>query len=107
MALLFGAWCGSLWGAGNLWCLAQTLRVWLNGRLPADSRERRVHRRRAIGWFVVKFPLLYTVAVGLLQLPGVSILGFGLGFLAVLAASMTVMIIRLQRQLQYASSHGR
>jgi hypothetical protein len=76
LPLVAGVLAGGLWNAANLWCLSKAVRVWLS---PQRTR------RQQIGWFVVKFPLLYAVAFALLQIPGLSLIGFGIGFTVVLA----------------------
>lgn len=81
---------GGGWNLASLWCLAQLLDAWLG---PHRST------RRVIGWLLIKFPLLYAVAYGLLRLPGVSLIGFSVGFTAVLAAAVALLAISAQRSM--------
>ena len=81
--------CGAAWALANFWCFHRVLRVWLS---TAPSK------RAVLSWFVVKFPLLYGVAVFLLTRPGFSAIGFGIGFTAALAAAMVVMVARAVRE---------
>ena len=98
LPLVAGVLAGALWNAANLWCLSQALGVWLNPRSV---------RRQQIGWFVVKFPLLYALVFGLLQIPGFSLVGFGIGFTVVLGSAV-FMTLKMLRQPQHALvSHGR
>jgi len=92
-----GVLAGGLWNLVNLWCLARTLRVWFASTPP---------RRRVVAWFVVKFPLLYLAAVGVLMIPGLSVVGFGVGFLVLLASVLVTTLVRLQRMTQSVPSHG-
>src|SRR3989338_4633628 len=79
---------GGLWNVANVWCLARALGAWLNPH-PAS-------RRQQIGWFIVKFPLLYAAVFGLVQLPGISLMGFGIGFLVVIMAAVLVTLKSLK-----------
>jgi hypothetical protein len=88
---------GGVWNLVNLWCLAHLLNAWLG---PQRSR------RRALGWLLVKFPLLYAVVFLLLRYSGVSLLGFGVGFTVVLVGALTLLAIR-SRQLFAPVSHDR
>jgi len=97
LPLAAGVLAGGLWNAANLWCLSQALGSWL---APGQTR------RRQIGWFVVKFPLLYAVAFGLLQIPGFSLIGFGIGFTIVLGSAVLLALKGSQPQRALAS-HGR
>ena len=87
---------GGVWNLVNLWCLARTLRVWFG----ASSRA------HTVKWILVKFPLLYLVAIGILLSPGVSAVGFGIGFSVVLAIAISATVLHLQRELRSLSSHG-
>lgn len=88
---------GGAWNLANLWCLARAMTVWLGPR-PSG--------RRAAWWVIVKFPVLYGVAVGLLFAPGVSLAGFGLGFSVVLACAIVAGIAWSQRGLLTLPTHG-
>ena len=70
-AIALGVVAGGIWNLASLWCLARLLQAWLG---PQPSR------RRAIGWVLLKFPLLYIVLFGVLSRPVVSPVGFGAGF---------------------------
>ena len=75
---------GGAWNLANLWCFARALPVWL-GSSPS--------RRRAVGWLLVKFPLLYAAAIGLLLIPSVSPVGFAIGFLVVMLTAIVAWLI--------------
>ena len=90
---------GGLWNVANVWCLARALGVWLSPKLAP--------RRHQIGWFIVKFPLLYAAVFGLVQLPGISLMGFGIGFLVVIMATVFVALKALTPVHRFVSSHGR
>ncbi len=94
--IVTGLLAGGVWNLANFWCLSRLLNAWLT---PHASR------RRALGWLLVKFPLLYLLVFLLLRAPSVSLVGFGLGFTAVLA--MTVGWFLLQSQRIVVQSHGR
>ena len=100
--LALGIAAGGAWNLLNLWCLATALTVWLD-QSPS--------RRRAIGWFVIKFPLLYLAVFCLLSRPSVSPIGFGIGFTIVLALAAALLIVRSRSTAASASStasaHGR
>ena len=81
--------CGVAWALANFWCFHRALRVWLS---TAPSK------RAVLSWFVVKFPLLYSVALFLLTRPGFSAVGFGAGFTATLVAAMIIMVARAMRE---------
>ncbi len=90
---------GGAWNLINLWCLTRALGVWLASH-PS--------RWRSALWFIVKFPLLYGLALGLLMTPGLSLGGFIVGFSATLGAALLASIAYLQSRLHSASfSHGR
>ncbi|MDP3703325.1 MAG: ATP synthase subunit I [Candidatus Omnitrophota bacterium] len=89
---------GGLWNVANVWCLARALGVWLSPKLAP--------RRHQVGWFIVKFPLLYAVLFGLVQLPGISLMGFGIGFLIVIMAAVFVSVRALKPVHRSVSSHG-
>ncbi len=67
---------GGAWNLASLWCLMRLLDAWL-GSHPS--------RRRAIGWLLLKFPLLYLLVFVVFRRPAVSLVGFGIGFTVVLA----------------------
>ena len=99
--LALGIAAGGAWNLLNLWCLVTALTVWLD-QSPS--------RRRAIAWFVIKFPLLYLAAFGLLSHPSVSPIGFGIGFTVVLALAATLLVVRSRSAASpasAASAHGR
>jgi len=89
---------GGLWNVANVWCLARALGVWLNPH-PAP-------RRQQIGWFIVKFPLLYAAVFGLVQCPGISLVGFGIGFLVVIIAAVFITLKSIKPVNSSVSSHG-
>ncbi len=70
-----GVLAGGAWNLASLSCLAQLLRAWL-GQKPSQ--------RRAIGWLLIKFPVLYGLAVFLFVQHVVSPATFGIGFTVVL-----------------------
>ena len=74
-AFALGVVTGGAWNLAGLWCLARLLAAWLG---PTPSR------RRAIGWVLLKFPLLYLVLFSVLSHAMVSAMGFGAGFSLVL-----------------------
>ncbi|MBI4004324.1 MAG: hypothetical protein HY353_04815 [Candidatus Omnitrophica bacterium] len=92
-----GVLAGALWNAANLWCLSRAVGAWLN---PQRTR------RQQIGWFVVKFPLLYAAAFGLMQIPGVSLIGFGIGFTVVLGSAVFVALKALRQSQHSLPAHG-
>lgn len=95
--LLPGIIIGGAWNLVNLWSLARMLDAWLGPRRS---------QRRTITWLLIKFPLLYTAMFLLLRHPAVSVIGFGIGFTVVLAAT----VIRLALDAQHVTMvrpHGR
>ena len=66
-----GVLAGGAWSAANLTCLVLLLNAGLGPRRSLG---------RVAGWLILKFPLLYLAAYGLLQYAGLSQGGFGLGF---------------------------
>jgi hypothetical protein len=88
---------GGLWNLANLWCLNQLLGGWLG-----PSRD----RRRALGWLVVKFPVLYTLAFLALARAVISPLAFGIGFTVVLF-SVVIWLAMRGPHLASSGSHGR
>ena len=93
--MIEGIFVGAVWNLINLWCLSRALRTWLH---PQPSRA------RAIAWLAVKFPLLYSVAVGYLMRSSASAMGFGIGFLIVLIAALVAGLINASRTA--FSTHG-
>ena len=88
-----GVLAGGLWNLASLWCLSQLLAAWLG---PQPSR------RRAILWLSVKFPLLYLAAFALLRQPGLSLIGFGVGFSLVLVIAVAALAANARQMV-----HGR
>lgn len=87
---------GGAWNLASLWCLVRLLNAWLVDRTP----------RRAVAWALVKFPVLYALAAGLLHSPAVSSVGFGIGLtIALLAAMGGFMASTLRTPL--SPFHGR
>lgn len=84
---------GGFWNLASLWCLTQLLDAWLGPRAS---------RRRAVGWLIVKFPLLYLAVFLLLSAPTLSVVGFGVGFTVVLALAISSMAWHSRRL-----AHGR
>ena len=97
-ALSRGIIAGGAWGLVNLWCLAQVLSRWLT---PECSRW------RIMAWVLVKFPLLYGVAIWCLTRPRISPLGFGLGFFTALTSAIVVSLLVAQRAMRSLPTHGR
>lgn len=87
---------GGAWNLASLWCLGQLLQAWLG---PQPSR------RRVIGWLLVKFPLLYLLAFGVIRSPLIAPEGFGAGFTVVLAAVVGWYAFHLHH-LTLSRSHG-
>jgi len=107
-AAALGVLAGGAWSLANLWCLARALIVWL-GPTPSPARPASSPGRarwHAAWWFLVKFPGLYGLAIGLLLAPGVSLEGFGLGFSAVLAWAVVAGIVWSQERLRTLPTHG-
>ncbi len=86
--LALGIVCGGLWNLASVWCLVQLLDAWLG---PHPSR------RRAIGWLLAKFPLLYAFVFLVFRRPSVSLIGFGIGFTVVLVAAVSGLACSAQR----------
>ena len=82
-----GVLAGGGWNLASLWCLAQLLAAWL-GPQPTEPAP---SRRRAIVWLSVKFPLLYLAAFALLRQPGLSLIGFSVGFSLVLVIAVAAL----------------
>ena len=85
---------GGGWNLLSLWCLAQLLSTWLG---PQRST------RRVVWWLLMKFPLLYAAAYGLLRIPFVSLVGFSVGFTAVLVTAVVVLMFHAQRSIMPVS----
>ena len=77
-----GVLAGGFWNVVSLWCLGNLLTAWLG---PKHSQ------RRAIGWLLLKFPLLYGLAFVALRSPVISLIGFGVGFTVSLAAMLAIL----------------
>ena len=105
LPLAAGVLAGGVWSAANLWCLSRALRVWLKPP-PASPARRSWLPGRQIGWFVVKFPLLYAAAFGLIQIPGISLIGFGIGFIAVLGSALFVALKAKPLPSRSLPAHG-
>ena len=123
-SLVAGLAAGAAWSTANLWCLTRLLRAWLG---PQPSTRRAIawsHHPpgfaaseppqrgspsanwQVVGWLLVKFPLLYGTAVGLLWARAVSLIGFSLGFSLVLLAALVRFAYSAQR-MTLSRSHGR
>lgn len=101
---------GGVWNLTSLWCLVHLLNAWLVP-LPVASaeggsapRRRPWWRRQGVGWLLVKFPLLYAIAVIVLRVPAVSIVGFGIGFTVVLLVMAVTLALRARHLA--TPSHG-
>lgn len=97
-AFAVGVLSGGAWSLVNLWCLARALRVWL---APQTSR------RRAVAWFLVKFPLVYAVAIALLMRSPAHAAGFGVGLTLVLLSALAASLLTIQHAAQPVVMHGR
>ena len=95
-ALAAGVLAGGAWHLISLWCLAQLLSAWLV----------RHSTRRVVGWLLLKFPLLYLAAYGLLQRWRVSAMGFGIGFTVVLVTALAWLVWQAPRLVR-SPAHGR
>lgn len=94
--LLLGLFVGGGWGLASLACLGRLLDAWLRPR-PST--------RRVVGWLLVKFPLLYLVALLVLRGSPTYLFGFGLGFTLSLAAVIARLAWRGRPEPMRA--HGR
>lgn len=74
-AVARGILAGGLWNLASVWCLVHLLDAWIG---PRPSRT------RAIAWALAKFPLLYLAVLGLFYTSAISLVGFGIGFTAIL-----------------------
>ena len=92
-----GLFIGVAWNLASLWCLAHLLSAWIG---PHPSR------RRAIAWLLLKFPLLYLLAVVVFRSPRVSLIGFGVGFTIVLIVLVGWFALQA-RQMTLMRPHGR
>ena len=97
MRVAAGMLAGGAWNLASFWCLARLLRAWLGHAQPS--------KRRVVGWVLLKFPLLYIAVFGLLRLPCIAPLGFGLGFTLVLAV-MLLGFVQSSNQFTVSRSHG-
>ena len=95
--LATGILAGGSWNLASLWCLAHLLNAWLG---PQRSR------RLALGWLILKFPLLYVLAFGFVRASIGSLVGFGVGFTLVLIVVVGGLAIRA-RPLSATRSYGR
>ena len=95
--VVLGVVVGAAWNLINLWCLSSALTIWLD---VAPSR------RRAIAWFVVKYPLLYLAAFVALSHPAVSPVGFAIGFTVVLFAALVIKALHPRPSEPVGSAHG-
>jgi len=84
-ALIAGVLAGAAWNLASLWCLSRMLAAWLGPRRSS---------RRALGWLLVKFPLLYVLAFVMLRSGSVSLVGFGIGFGAWEIAPFGIRLLR-------------
>jgi len=109
---------GGTWGLASLWCLVHLLDAWLGpkpSRRSFDSPPKnyggslrtssaswwRGRTPRAIGWLLVKFPLLYLALFLLLYSSRVSVAGFGVGFTLVLAVALGGLVALSRRSMSY------
>ncbi len=77
---------GGAWHLASLWCLVRLLSAWTGAK-----------RWPAVGWCLVKFPLLYLGVFALLRLPGLSAVGFGVGFSLVLVCAIVWLMTQAGR----------
>ena len=95
--MVLGVLVGGSWQLVNLWSLSRMIARWLE---PSASK------RRMAGWFVVKFPLLYLLAIISLSRPWISPVGFGMGFVAVLIAAAIASLIPVAASPRGPVSYG-
>ena len=95
--LALGILAGGLWNVLSLWCLIRLLNAWIG---PRQST------RRALGWLLVKFPLLYALLIVAFRFRMVSAAGFGIGFTLVLGAALGVLGFSARRMIG-VRAHGR
>ncbi len=93
--IAIGVLAGGAWNLASLWCLIHLLGAWIGPRASV---------RRAIGWLLLKFPLLYVLAFGVLNSRTVSLLGFAAGFTVVLVLLVGGYALSLQRLARPTSS---
>jgi|GEM_PF-1668780 len=107
-----GVLAGGAWNLASLWCLTQLLSTWLAespSGFGTSSPARTVPARsgpinlKAIGWLLVKFPLLYALAFLVINTQWISIIGFGAGFSLVLLVILGVIWQRARNPV----AHGR
>lgn len=94
--MAIGVLAGGAWNLASLWVLMRLLDAWM-GKAPSQ--------KRAIGWLIAKFTLLYPSAFLLLRHPASSPMGFGLGFTLVLLIGLAAFFVQAQRSI--GVSHGR
>lgn len=82
---------GGVWHLSSLWCLTRLLNSWLG---PKPSR------RKAVGWLLVKFPLLYFAVFALFQSKVVPFAAFGAGFSVVLIVAIASLAAGVRRTLK-------
>ncbi len=95
-SVMLGVLAGAAWNLASLWCLTRMMGAWLG---PNGSTK------RAAGWILVKFPLLYLLAFAMLR-SSISIIGFGIGFSVVLLVSVAWFVLNAQK-LMAVRSDGR
>ena len=121
--IVTGLLAGGVWNLVNFWCLSRLLNAWVipppvaaaeggsaQGAGPAGpatggGMTPHASRRRALGWLLVKFPLLYGLIVLLVRTPSVSLVGFSLGFTAILAVAIGWFAFPITRIM--VQPHGR
>jgi len=107
--------CGMVWMTANLWCLNKALQAVVPLSWPDTSSPPRepvagppvrslrawcfqtLRKRAPIGWFLVKFPLLYGLAVFLLTRPNFSPVGFGTGLTGAMVVAILIMVAQSMR----------
>ena len=83
---------GAGWNLLNLWALAHLLGAWIGPRRSLP---------RALGWGLIKIPLLYALVFWLMSQPVIPPVAFAIGFTTVL---VTVMLRLVAQPLQLAAS---
>ena len=92
-----GAIAGAIWNIASLLCLSRLLKAWLG---PRPSQ------RAAIAWVLLKITLLGLVLMIFTRVSTPFVIGFGLGFTAVLAIAIWRCLLHTRRLL-LARAHGR
>ena len=87
---------GGLWNLLSLWCLVRLLNAWVG---PQRST------RRALGWLLVKFPLLYALLFVAFRHQAISLVGFGIGFTLVLCVALAILGLSAQQMIR-VRAHG-